>query len=491
MTSEIPPASTAEHPSEPQAGRRRWLAWWMQPKVAIPLLMLLLVLTSPLLVRGYRLSRVPTAPEPFDTQAVLRFVVPDEQNAYLEYRQAISGLVEPTYNGSEALITHFNAGPKAYGNRWEQLPRSLQEWVRNNSTAIELCKQGANKPSAQDAPARDYQIRGPLGNHTQTNIEALAQLLRLEAARLRFEKRPDEAWRTLLAGLRMSNHIGQHGGINERTEGRLIAYSMCDAIARWAHDPNVSQKLLIVALREFNAEVSRVPPLSRAFQIDYLAKRREADLNRALTGVGVVQVKSDWEKASTWGRSGLLVLGEPELFERCLRHETRNCLSQVDKPRRERTPLSSDDGYFDPDPAFARTMPTPEQIESYFDYSVLEPPRYPRGIELSDHCQVKFRLVATVLALEIYLREHRHCPDRLAELVPHIIPEVPDDLFEKSPSPLKYYRAPGFARVWSVGQDGVNDEGRMDRRQDTTYVLGWLESGNAPVPTDADYGEPE
>ncbi len=480
MTSDLTPSYSPEQAPKLSSRRQSWLTWWLRPKVAIPSFLMLLLLASPLLLRGYGLLKVPAAPEPFDTQAVLNLVIPDEQNAYVEYRQAISSLVDAEVSGFDGLLFE-RSGPRAYGYNWSALPHSIQEWVRNNRAAIEFCQQGAKKSSAQDTLAGDYQFAVLTCTDEPTSIDLLAQLLRLEAARLCYEGRPDSAWQVLLTGLRMSNHIGQHGGNSELIAGLSIARSMTDALARWAHDPVVTKELLLVVLREFNEETVRRPPLSTAFQIDHLAKRRDAGLSSVLTAVGPIQVKYGWERVLDWDRFGLYSLGEPELFARCLNHETRNYLSQVDKPRRERSRQHSDNYYFYPDPASAGTMPTPEQIEGYFDHSILEPFRSPNGIDFSDQFQAKFQLVTAVLALEIYLREHSHCPKTLAELVPHIIPEIPDDLFETSPAPLKYYRAPGFARVWSVGLDGVNDDGRMDQMQDITYVLGWQDSGSRPA----------
>jgi hypothetical protein len=68
-----------------------------------------------------------------------------------------------------------------------------------------------------------------------------------------------------------------------------------------------------------------------------------------------------------------------------------------------------------------------------------------------------WRLARTALALRLHADTHGRLPDRLDALVPAFLPAVPTDPW--TGRPLRYVAGPP-ARVWSVGPDRVDDEGK-------------------------------
>lgn len=68
-----------------------------------------------------------------------------------------------------------------------------------------------------------------------------------------------------------------------------------------------------------------------------------------------------------------------------------------------------------------------------------------------------WRLARTALALRLHVDVHGRLPDRLEALVPAFLPAVPRDPW--TGRPLRYVAGPP-ARVWSVGPDRVDDEGK-------------------------------
>ncbi len=68
-------------------------------------------------------------------------------------------------------------------------------------------------------------------------------------------------------------------------------------------------------------------------------------------------------------------------------------------------------------------------------------------------------LVETALALAVYRARCGHYPEKLEELVPELLPQVPVDLF--APGQTLIYRREGEGYVlYSVGRNGVDDRGR-------------------------------
>jgi hypothetical protein len=71
------------------------------------------------------------------------------------------------------------------------------------------------------------------------------------------------------------------------------------------------------------------------------------------------------------------------------------------------------------------------------------------------------RCGSTGLAVERYRLKKGDWPQTLAELIPEHLPDVPEDPFDGAP--LRYKRLEGGFVVYSVGEDGVDDDGRERR----------------------------
>lgn len=84
------------------------------------------------------------------------------------------------------------------------------------------------------------------------------------------------------------------------------------------------------------------------------------------------------------------------------------------------------------------------------------------------------RLLQIEYALRIYKLEHGDWPETLVQLTPEIIPSVPADPFTADGKPLRYRKESDEYVLWSVGQNGVNDEGQAPPRGDYSPELGDL-----------------
>jgi hypothetical protein len=79
--------------------------------------------------------------------------------------------------------------------------------------------------------------------------------------------------------------------------------------------------------------------------------------------------------------------------------------------------------------------------------------------------QADGRLAAVMLALRLYALDHGGArPAALAELTPRYLPGVPGDPMTAGGRPLRYVPTGERPRVYSVGDDGVDDGGSEERR---------------------------
>jgi hypothetical protein len=85
-------------------------------------------------------------------------------------------------------------------------------------------------------------------------------------------------------------------------------------------------------------------------------------------------------------------------------------------------------------------------------------PTLPSTDQIESRSVQQMRNVNVALALAAFRADEGRYPDKLAELVPKHLAEVPDDLFADAP-PV-YRRAEGGYLLYSIGPDGVDDQGR-------------------------------
>jgi len=85
-------------------------------------------------------------------------------------------------------------------------------------------------------------------------------------------------------------------------------------------------------------------------------------------------------------------------------------------------------------------------------------PALSAALTSEDRALVTFRLADTSLALGAYRVDHGDHPERLAELVPEYVDEVPRDVF--TDDELRYAPVDDNYLLYSVGPNGEDEEGR-------------------------------
>ncbi len=80
-------------------------------------------------------------------------------------------------------------------------------------------------------------------------------------------------------------------------------------------------------------------------------------------------------------------------------------------------------------------------------------------------CQAELRLLKLEFALRLWKAEHGTWPESLDQLVPAILPAVPLDPYDPAGKPLRYNRTDEGFLLYSVGQNGVDDGGKLLDRE--------------------------
>jgi hypothetical protein len=87
-------------------------------------------------------------------------------------------------------------------------------------------------------------------------------------------------------------------------------------------------------------------------------------------------------------------------------------------------------------------------------------------VKVSDACtrsRAELRCAIAALAVERYRLVHHGWPDSLDQLVPTFLTEVPRDPYDRKP--LRYRQLQDGVAIYSVGPDGKDDGGKLDRKK--------------------------
>ncbi len=212
------------------AGASAFLTWWMTT-----------------------LSGLPDVGDPFDVAAFADPMVPDDENAFVLYRQAVGKLVaEPADINYDWATT----GPLGKG------------WLERNREALELWRRGSERPKALYMPPRSLTVMTQLPVIQQ--IREFPRLAQLEGGRLEAEGDLEAAWRWHRAIFRSSRHVGQRGVMIERLVGKAMHQVACRQITRWASDLRVTPAMLRQALDSAIADYAMTAPLSDCVKVEYM-----------------------------------------------------------------------------------------------------------------------------------------------------------------------------------------------------------------------------
>ncbi|WP_435009010.1 hypothetical protein P12x_000256 [Tundrisphaera lichenicola] len=383
---------------------------------------------------------LPDIGDPFDVAAFETFSVPDERNAFFEYRDA-SALTMSTWK----KIRGNKSGPELEFPKegWSKANSVWRDFLAQSGEALTIWRAGSEKPGFLYIHPDGLSF-GTLLPVSQ-ELRMLARLAILEGSRLEAEGDMAGAWGWYRAALRSSRHSGLHGFMIERLIGAAMHEDASKGLTRWASDPRVDAPLLRRALDEVIAIDAMTAPHSVALKLEYLVSIRSmGDPNL----IGDVLVQQNTNEAADWCQElpisdlnkeriqevRVLAANDRERSVRVSRLMMANWLAQVDKPPSRRARLYRADPpiyELDPDgPPESKAIP-PEELSRWLDSSMLAArhfrflSKYTPAIEKE---RVRQARLVVHLADQLYRREHGGTPPTSPEaLVGPYLKALPEE----------------------------------------------------------------
>jgi hypothetical protein len=457
--------SNPEHPTPAPLPSRGLLLALLQPKVAIALAVLAALVTLPLAYRGSRIAGLPDPGDPFDVEKEGTITLAPGENAFDDYAAAAPLL---TPYGDLDLDAEA-------GKSWAEVSEPVRLWVEANRPALDRFRAGSEKPDALYVQPRDLRIdtQLPLINDLQT----FARLARLEAWRLEQEGNPDAAWTIHRALFRASRHAGRDGCMIARVVGIAMHSVAATGMERWSRDPRVTPAMVEEALRAIQTDERLAAPPSKILKSEYILMHAVFQSHNIAEDL---DIESDGDSAALL-KAKFFVENEPEFGRRVTRQAFANWLEHIDKPRHEQPPHRGKLNLFD-----TGTSPGPgrlaaEDIERFFDRSIVARQLLPFISQFRSLAQregAKQATLVVALASQLYRRRTGAFPGTPTELVDSgILAEIPRDPFSASGDRLLYRTAGEKAVIWSIGENGSDDDGDITadpsgRSEDIGFEIG-------------------
>lgn len=366
------------------------------------------------------LSGLPDIGMPFDATRFDGIRVPDDENAFVLYRQA----------GAQRVLLDPEVQPLYKANQsWSQAAPDIRDWVRANSAALRLWKRAAARSRALYMPPRELSF--------ESNMEVILQLRDLtrvadvEGSRLEELGDLAGAWSVYGSMLRSSRHMGLFGSAVQRLVGMACLRISAPRILAWSRHPLVSASQIREALAEVVACEQMTPPASQSLEIEYLSLMKAFDEPKRLA-FGDPAAEQYWYRHIRGGpEAELFLFREPERSRRVVQLVFANWLAYCDRPPSQRPKTSTEINLFEPD----STTPAPTHVLSsaalqrwnettLFAKQFL--PAFANYGQALDAERGLFAGLKVHLAEQLYLREHGKAPQKLGDLVGPYLERLPD-----------------------------------------------------------------
>jgi hypothetical protein len=435
-------------------------AFWLERtrgrrRLALLALYALIVATAAVLAwRASRLSGIPDIGDPFDTDRLLAWKVPDERNAYVFYRKAHEAIHHD--HEVEKTLPGYRGG--AYTG--QALSARETAYLEANAPALRLWREGTERPEAQYYRMAELNIVTPLD--VVHSLRHFARLALLEGSRCESRGDMAGAWGWYRAVLRSSWHCGARGVLVER----LIGYAL-HAVARariltWAADPRVDATLLRRALADLREVEAMATPTSEAIKAEYLSIKGELANPEHLIELAL---RDDWgADAGLDGREWTAHLralrratwflqNEPERSKRLWQLAFANILAYCDAPPAERPamlpieqPWSKATAAANQAAIFDAPIPTPpgtsgvspsslkRKIESAGLARTLMIPAV-AVLRTADGARSGRAALVVGVAKELYAREHGRPPESASALVGPYLDRLPEGYVDPEATP--------------------------------------------------------
>jgi hypothetical protein len=388
--------------------------------------------------RTSRLSGLPDVGDPFDVRVYRDSHVPDSENAFALYRQAIAQLKRPT-----------SQVPTKLPNDWRNADEAVRAWVADNHQAIALWRQATERsqmPYAGFAGAvlLECNFMEQSGGPNPSN--ALGQFAMLEASRRQQAGDMAGASDWYLALLRFSRHVQTHTLQTGRGLGVGLQRMARRGLEQWAADSRVDTALLHKTLDQVLAIEATTPPISdtlKAHYLQVLEELNEPDRYRRAIGQRHSPNEPDWYvQLDSVVRVRWFLGNETERGRRLARLLFANWLAECDKPWESRPSFTTDWRiYDDPEaPPAARALHA-ETLSQIVNDSPFGPGQFlfwPFVEHLLSQDRIDRAELIIRLAERLHFRHYGYVPNSPEVLVGRCLSSLPqgfDPILQPRPGP--------------------------------------------------------
>jgi hypothetical protein len=224
-------------------------------------LVLLALMAGPPLWWSIQLVGLPDIGEPFDGAAFRALTIPADRNAFVLYGQAAARL-EPLEQSATSKDK-----PIDLLVRWSKALPEVRRWVEANREALDLYRQGAERPDALDPSlASDSETARKL----DWTLRSSQRLALLAASRLEEQGDMAGAWVWYRAILRTIRLVSVHGTVVRRLDAQRWQVELRDRLTSWAAATRTTPALLRSALDDVVACESLAPSESYTLKVEHL-----------------------------------------------------------------------------------------------------------------------------------------------------------------------------------------------------------------------------
>lgn len=458
--------------------RMRRPPFWMKllrPAVTVPVTLLAIILAG---LGTYRLSRfrgIPVIDEVVDRETEGRIEIKDEENAFTYYERAWKQLPETL--DDQALGGAVDA--LEAGGDWSDVTPAVKAELASCELLLDEWKRGTECDRGirvQSADAEPWDLIGV------TESRTISRLVILKSAMFLHEGKSGKAWEWLQAFFRFSRHLGNPGHWIDRSLGVSCHAMFKKSIVHWAADDVVTASQIENAIRELRVIYRLTARNSVVVRHGYLTSAKLVSKSESLDEfyVSADVVPEQMESVSD---IYLFLNAEPQLAELLLRHLYANCLSQCDLPRGDRVLAATRYPLFKPAGSENPPLLNVKALDDGLTRSRMAQwlgPNIHSLLDMTDRertCQTALELCLTA---ELFRRIHGRYPEKLQDLVPEFIEEIPRDLFGTAPGePMlmirreaeasesdsekkDFYSGAGLV-IYSRGNNGIDDGGELRR----------------------------
>lgn len=383
-----------------------------------------------------------------------RAAVPDEQNSALVVRP-VEKVLPPSLGRGDDFTRLFEATQPQHRLSPEQLRLLRRELAMAAPALAEARKLEAMEWGR--FPIR-YAADGISTVVESQPARAVASLLAMESQLLAEDGQADEALARVRGILNAGRAVGDEPTLISmmiRAAARSMAASAAERVLAQG-EPSEAALAALQRLLEKEAAEPLLPGAmrgERAWVDRFMAalQRGEVELEKLRGGEEVLQivpVPERWLLRSAFGLK----------YQRAamLRFMT-DLVETTKRPRAERDRRLNE---IDADVRMMKAQPRPAKGQPWMAM-FLHPPMG-KAVEYEEGSQARLRCTVVAVAAERYRLRNGCWPEALAHLVAAgLLKDIPDDPYDGKP--LRWVRRPGGAIVYSIGEDGADNLGHLDR----------------------------